>query len=376
MKHAQKPDARPHVMLVITRAHQGGAQTHVRDLFPFRSRAHITVVAGEDGDLQAEARARGLDTHVIPSLQVPLNPRQDLQAFYDLWRLMRRVQPDLVHLHSSKAGLLGRLAARLAGIRTVFTAHGWAFTDGVSPRRKALALLSERLVAPFTDRVITVSNFDRELALRLRLLPAARVRAVHNGIPDDPLAPHHSNSMEGHGAALRAVMVARFSSQKDQDLLVRAVQQVPGVQLSLVGEGERLDEVRQLVQELNLTDRVHFLGNRTDVPELLAQHDVFCLCSNYEGFPISTLEAMRAGLPTLLSDVGGSAEAVLEGQTGRVLPRGDLNAWVKALQEMNNNPEHRQAMGEAARAHYRKHFTSGKMLSEIWSIYEELLPRT
>lgn len=359
----------PRVVYVITRAHRGGAQSHLLDLLALRSRAHLTVVAGEDDFLLAEARARGVDTVVLPDLTVPISPWRDLRALIGLWSLIRARRPDLVHLHSSKAGLLGRLAAALCGVPAVFTAHGWAFTEGVSPRRRRLALLLERLVAPLTRRAITVSEYDRQLARREGVLPLARLTIVHNGLWPQAPAPAHDRPA---GQPFTAIMVARFSSQKDQALLIRALAGVPHLQLWLVGDGELLPASQALVRELGLGDRVQFLGDRSDVPELLTRCDVFCLSSHYEGFPISILEAMRAGLPVVASAVGGVSEAVVPEETGLLVAPGDLAGWRAALGRLSADPAWSRRLGEQGQRRFLEHFTASAMLGKIWQVYEEV----
>lgn len=360
--------SRPHVVYVITRAHRGGAQSHVLDLLALRSRARLTVVAGEEDVLLAEARARGVETRVIPELQVPLHPLRDLRALVALTRLLRGLRPDLLHLHSSKSGLLGRVAARMLGVPAVFTAHGWAFTEGVSPSRRRLALLAERLVAPWTARAITVSEYDRRLALSRHLLPPERVVTVHNGI--SPLGPRPAGTGQEPGARVQAIMVARFSDQKDQPLLIRAAAQVPGLDLWLVGDGERRADAEALARELGIGNRVQFAGDRDDVPALLAGADLFCLATHYEGLPISILEAMRAGLPVLSTRVGGVPEAVQDGETGRLLAPGDLAGWVTALGALSADAGERRRLGEAGRARFLAGFTAGRMLAATWEVYE------
>lgn len=364
-------DRLPHVMYVITRAHRGGAQSHVLDLLTLRSRARLTVVAGEEDFLLAEARARGVDTVVLPSLQVPISPLRDLRALLGLWTLIRSRRPALVHLHSSKAGLLGRVAAALCGVPAVFTAHGWAFTEGVSPRRRRLAHLLEKATAPLTRRAITVSEYDRQLAWREGVLPLERLTTVHNGLsPQAPAAV--AGPVRSAGQPYRAIMVARFSSQKDQALLIRALASAPQVQLWLVGEGELLPDARALAEELGLGARVEFLGKRSDVPELLTQCDVFCLSSHYEGFPISILEAMRAGLPVVASDVGGVSEAVVPEETGLLVAPGDLEGWRVALQRLSADPAWGRKLGERGQQRFSGEFTASDMLGRIWQVYEEV----
>lgn len=377
MPRKSEPGAadRPHVLLLITKAERGGAQTHVLELLRLRDRARLTVASGEDGFLLEQARALGLETVVVPQLVAPLDPRRDLAALWALVRLLRQLRPDLVHLHSSKAGLLGRVAARLAGVPAIFTAHGWAFTEGAGRARRLLAIWSERLAAPLSAAIIAVSDYDRDLGARLRVAPQART--IHNALPPAPritmAAPRPPGAVPE--SAVRFVMVARFAPPKDQALLLRAAAPLRGAEVWLVGDGPELEATRALAAELELGDRARFLGSRDDVPELLAQTDVFCLCSHYEGFPISVLEGMRAGLPVIASDVGGVGEAVVPGRTGLLVAHNDVVSWRLALARLLDDPAARAAMGRAGGERFDAHFTLPHLLERTWAVYREVLGR-
>jgi glycosyltransferase involved in cell wall biosynthesis len=353
-------------MLVITKAERGGAQSHLLELLAFRDRARLTVVSGEDGFLLREARSLGLDTVVLPDLVAPLAPRRDLAALLALVRLLRRLKPDLVHLHSSKAGLLGRLAAWVSGVPAVFTAHGWAFTEGASSGRRRLAALSERLAAPLSRAIIAVSDYDRALAARLGV--TRRAVTIHNGLPIHNGLLHPSPDRDP--STVRLLMVARFAPPKDQALLLRAAAPFAQAEVWLIGDGPELLAAQTLAAELGTAERVRFLGNRSDVPELLSGGDVFCLVSHYEGFPISILEAMRAGLPVIASQVGGVAEAVEHGQTGLLVAHNDLAHWRVALAALIDDAPLRAQMGRAGRARFEQHFTTGPMLERVWTTYQ------
>lgn len=363
-------EARPHILLLITKAERGGAQSHVLELLRLRDRARITVASGEDGFLLEQARALGLETVVVPQLVAPLDPRRDLVALWALVRLLRRLRPDLVHLHSSKAGLLGRVAARLAGVPAVFTAHGWAFTEGAGRARRLLAIWSERLAAPLSAAIIAVSDYDRDLGARLRVAPQART--IHNALP---AAPRITLASPRPSGPVRFVMVARFAPPKDQALLLRAAAPLRGAEVWLVGDGPELEATRALAVTLEMGERARFLGSRDDVPELLAQVDVFCLCSHYEGFPISVLEGMRAGLPVVASDVGGVGEAVVDGRTGLLVAHNDVASWRLALARLLDDPVARAAMSRAGGERFGAHFTLPHLLERTWAVYREVLDR-
>jgi glycosyltransferase involved in cell wall biosynthesis len=168
---------------------------------------------------------------------------------------------------------------------------------------------------------------------------------------------------------MRIVMVARFEPQKDHRTLLEAFAPLENAHLDLVGSGPGEESVRALVAERGLADRVRFLGHRADVAEVLACSHVFALISNWEGFPRSTLEAMRAGLPTVVSAVGGAAEAIVEGSTGYVVPRGDAVTLRARLSLLAGDPTLRAQLGQAARRRYEDYFTFERMYRDTLAVY-------
>lgn len=355
------------VLYLITLAERGGGQVHVADLLRgFRGRFDVELGAGEEGYLTDEARSLGVPVYVIPDLVHTVDPRRDARAIRAVTRLIQRRGPSLVHAHTSKAGIVGRVAARMAGVPSVFTAHTWAFAEGVSWRRKAIGLPSEWLASRVSARIIAVSEANRALALHYHVAPPSRVTVVHNGIPDIPL-----RAMPAADATPRIVMVARFAEQKDQRLLVEALAGIDlPFRLSLVGDGPRRGEVESLVRALGVGERVEFLGERDDVAAILARSSAFVLASNWEGFPLSTLEAMRAGLPVIVSDVGGAAEAVTEDVTGFLVRQHDRAGLRARLSVLLGDSHLRGRMGAAGRRRYEAEFTLTHMLDRTAMVYE------
>jgi glycosyltransferase involved in cell wall biosynthesis len=285
--------------------------------------------------------------------------------------LIREIQPDLIHAHTSKAGLIGRAAAKLAGVPSVFTAHTWCFTEGTSWKWKLIGTPMERLAGGWCGRIINVSDANRALAVRNGVGEPAKHVTIHNGIPDHPLRARRTGS-----SVPRIIMLARFAPQKAQSLLVKAVERIEHpFELVLVGDGPTRSEVQQQVTQAGLTDRVIFLGQRLDVPELLASADIFALFSHWEGFPITILEAMRAGLPSVVSDVGGVREAVHE-SCGRIVPPGDVAGFRAALEGLLKDAELRRRMGAAARARYENNYTDRSMLEKTVAVYRAVCAGT
>lgn len=351
------------ILYVITKSDLGGAQTHLLDLLRYFSVAHQVVLAvGDEGFLTERARILGVQVQVLNNLVHPISPIRDLLGIAELRALMREFRPDIVHLHSSKAGIVGRVAARLENVPAVFTAHGWAFSPGVPLFRKLIALPVEWLMSRFCGAIINVSAFDRGLALGWGVGRRTDHHVIHNGVPDiTPLQP-----IPHMGFVI--VMTARFGGQKNQRLLLEALLQLPpDVRVRFLGDGPTRCECERLTAEFGLSARVEFLGNRLDVPTILAEADVFVLTSYYEGFPISILEAMRSRLPVIASNVGGVHEAVLEGRNGMLVK--DLDSLVAAIRRLYETPTLLLAMATASREIYCEQFAETIMLAKIEALY-------
>ncbi|MGI5880027.1 MAG: glycosyltransferase family 4 protein [Syntrophomonadaceae bacterium] len=363
-----------HILFIITQGIRGGAQNHVRDVARhlYSAGYDVQVAVGVEGPLIDELESSGIVVHHIPALVREISPVKDFKAYLELTGLVKRIQPDLITTHSSKAGILGRLVCRRQNIPNVFTAHGWAFTEGISELKRWVYTFVERSAAKWTDRIICVSEYDRKLALDYSVAAEAKLIAVHNGIP---LLEDVDLARPDKGDVVNIIMVARFSEQKDHGLLLEAVPNINSRQrfrVQLVGDGEKFDEMMTRAQQMGL-ENVEFLGNRSDVASLLSQAHIFVLTSNWEGFPLTILEAMQAGLPVVASDVGGVREAVTEGTTGYLIPRGDVQTLTSRLQYLINEPGIRAQMGINARRIFEENFTLDKMMHETIAVYEKVL---
>lgn len=366
-----KPNApgrpRPRVLQIVTKADLGGAQVHILDLLRgLKNDFDLVLATGEEGYCTAQARAIGIECHILPGLVQKIDPISDLKALGASIRLLRKIRPDLVHCHTTKAGLIGRLAARLVNVPAIYTAHTWCFTEGTSRSWKAFGLPAETLAARWTGRIIAVSDANRMAAISKRVAPASKLITIHNGISDCI-----ERAKPSDGGTPRIVMVARFAAQKNQALLIEAVARLSSpVVLTLVGDGTMRPEAEQLAAAAPPHVRVEFLGQRQDIAEILAAADLFVLSTNWEGFPISILEAMRAGLPVIATDVDGVREAVVDGESGILVQARDGNGLARAIQQLIADPALRQRMGSRGRTIYERRFSLSAMLDKTTSVYE------
>ena len=359
-------ERRMRILFLITRAELGGGQTHVADLLRgLREDFEVHLGVGETGYLTEVAAELGVPTHILPSMVQPLHPVKDLAALRECIALINRIHPDLIHTHTSKAGFIGRAAAKWTGVPSVFTAHTWCFAEGTSLKWKLVGTPLERLAGNWCGKVINVSDANRALARNRQIAQESKHVTIHNGIAD--------NALRAQPAAFevvpRIIMLARFAPQKAQGLLVEAVRGInKPFELVFVGDGPTRPEVEQQVRDAGLASRVRFLGQRLDVAELLASSHIFALFTHWEGFPISILEAMRAGLPSVVSDVGGVREAIDE-SCGRIIAPRDVSGFRAAVDELLGSAAIRAELGAAARSRYEHNYTVDVMLGKTVSVY-------
>lgn len=362
------------IALVITRSDVvGGAQVHVRELARALGDAGHTaaVFVGGDGPFVDQLRAADVPVWPLRHMVRAIDPRHDPLAVAELRTALRAFAPDLVSTHSTKAGWVGRVVARAMGIPVVVTAHGWLLTPGKLEAWQRAAWVAERCLAPLAARVITVSRYDRAIAREHRVVASERLRVVHNALP-----PVADTLIADPGVSPpKLIAVARFEAPKDPLTLVAALAELRDASWTceLIGDGPMRPAVERAIAQADLRDRVVLAGTRDDVPERLAAAQLFVLPSKREGFPISVLEAMRAGLPVVASDVGGIAEAVVPSVTGALVAPGDPADLARALAPLIREPERRVRMGEAGRRRFAEEFAFDTHLRRIWAVYVEAI---
>jgi glycosyltransferase involved in cell wall biosynthesis len=367
------------IAYLITRMDEyGGAQIHVRDLALWlkgqrEGGGHEPLVlSGWQGKVSDFLESQDIACHEVPDLVRQIDPVKDVKAFFQIRKLLKDHKPDVLSCHSSKAGLLGRLAAKSCGIPVLFTAHGWAFTEGVPVTQRLLYGVIEKVAGWFSDHIVTVSEYDRALGIKSRIVPPEKIEAVHNGMPDRP-APTRGSRSEPP----RLMMVARVGPQKDHARLLRVLWgclDLPWT-LDLIGGGDDL-ELRQMVADMGYADRVIFRGERDDVPDLMdTKADLYLLISKWEGLPRSILEAMRSGLPVIASNVGGVGEAVVDGVTGLIVPPGEDEPLMTALRRLLEDESLRLQMGAAGRKRFEENFTFLAMATKTLGIYKKICRR-
>jgi glycosyltransferase involved in cell wall biosynthesis len=362
------------IVQLITRMDEpGGAQIHVRDLsIRLKSSGHeVILLSGSEAPVFPELLEHGIMHTRIHHLFRDIHILKDIKSLIGLRRLLKEIQPDLLAIHSSKAGLIGRMAGWSLGLPTVFTAHGWSFTEGISSKKRWIYSKIEKFAGVISTGIISVSQYDGRLAVQHKVIPPHKMKVIQNGVPDIEASKWASPD----NTPVSMIMVARFAQPKDHRTLLDVLSQMNTTEwkIRFVGDGPLKIEIEDEVKKLGLSDRVLFCGNRDDVSEILADSQIFILISNWEGLPLSVLEAMRSGLPVIASHVGGIGELVVDGKTGFLIEKGDKEGLKEKISQLMAQPVLRKQMGLCGRKHYLEHFTFEKMVNETLAFYQSVI---
>ncbi len=361
------------IAFLITRSDEiGGAHIHVRDmaLALKKNKCEVSIIIGGHGIFAELLKNAGIEVHCLKHLVRPIDFSKDFLAFFEIRKVLQYLKPDLLSIHSAKAGILGRLSASGMKLPVIFTAHGWSFTDGIPMLQRWLFYCLEKLTAPLSTRIICVSEYDRRLAINRKIGNENKIQTIHNGMPE---LLDTGNIADPGIDPPTFLMVARFDNQKDQALLIKATSLVKGFKLTLIGDGRLLQQAKDMVTSLNINDRVEFLGRILATEDIFSRYQGYLLISKWEGLPRSIIEAMRAGLPVIASDVGGCSEEIRDGLNGFIVPRDNLEILVSRLSLLASNPLLRIEMGKKSRFIYENEFIFQKMYTKTTGLYAEIL---
>lgn len=357
-------------IFLITRGDAvGGASIHVKDMARhlIKDGHKAFVLVGQGDTVPALLRQNQVPYQSIPSLVRALSPLKDILALLRIIRILIAKQPDFISAHTSKAGVLGRIAGALLGIPVIYTPHCWSFADNF-PNAK-LYLLIERICSFLPAQVIAVSHYEQNLGIKSGVCAVENSQTIHNGMPDDNL-PQTETSKQPP----RLIMVARMDAQKDHQTLIQALGALSHLEwhLSLVGDGPLKHEIHTLAEHVGIQHRIDYRGYSSTVHDELLQAQIFVLVTHWESFPRSILEAMRAGLPVIATNTGGCSESVQDGKTGYITKASDPVDLTEKLKLLICDPSLRYEMGKASHQRYLEQFTFSHMYQKYLNLYKGL----
>ncbi len=344
---------------------------------------HFTpyIICKEPGPMTEEAESQGISCLYNNNLVREISPKKDLLAFWQLYRLFRKHRFDVVHSHSSKTGVIGRVAAKLAGVPMVtHTVHGFAFPAANSRLERWVFLAMEWLGTKCSDKIICLHEADQQIAKNKLGASDTQLEVLANGVDTIKYSPTPAASKlamrEQLGLPKGAVvvgMVGRLWRQKNPqafvDAAINLLNDGVNAHFVLVGDGELRDELQTLVNDAGVTNQIHFLGWRNDTPQILQALDIFVLPSLWEGMPLAILEAQATGLPCVVSNIQGNNTLIVSDVNGYLFDLNKPEQFTKSIHDLINNKSLRGKLGMNNRETILKNFDIEKRVKKISEIY-------
>ena len=367
-----------HILFVITRSGQiGGAQIHILNLsnWLLKRGYKVSVIHGEKGLLFELLNEKGVFCYPINILKREIKPIYDLFSLIKIAKILRKIDPDLISVHSFKVGILIRLL-KAFGLSTpvIFTAHGFTFYRTLKyDMVKKLFFLVERYLNKNIEKLICVCNKDEEYAILNSITQKSKLTVMHNGV----FKSIYSKVLESKINKLKLITIARFEYPKDYETLFYSLSLIKDLnwELTIIGNGPGLESMKLKAKNLSIYERLIFKGLVKDVDKYLSISDVFILSSYSEGFPRSILQAMSNKLPIIASNVGGVVESVCHEENGYLFQPGDqkkLAEYIKIIY-FDNNKRKNFALESLQR--FEKYFDFEIMANKVESLYLQLLDK-
>ncbi len=380
------------ILRIIARLNIGGPALHViilnSELNPdtYVSQLVTGRESPAEGNMNDFAAARKVYPIIIDALGREIFIRDDLRALVNLIRMIRREKPDIVHTHTAKAGFVGRLAAKLTGVPIIIhTFHGHVFHSYFGYLRTKFFLWLERLLAKFTDVIITVGEQQRQEIIGYKIAAPEKVISVPLGLDLKPFVRSSADSeqlqreLDLEPGTMLVGIVARLVPIKNHLCFLKAArviaEKMDNVRFLIIGDGELREHLEQKTRELELESKVIFMGFQHNLTKIYSGLDVVTLSSFNEGLPVALIEAMAAGKPVVSTDVGGVRDLILDGDNGLLVPSNDPRALALAIMYLLAKPGRRTMMGEAGRRKAYPLFDKNRLLEDIDRLYRSLLTR-
>ena len=329
------------------------------------------IIEESKGSYINQLKQAGVKLIISKNIQRNFNLIKDLKGLIFIIKTINSLRPALVSSHSFKAGLLLKSCSFfIKDTPTIFTAHGWSFSEGIPYFRRIISLFIESILCNKVNRVITVCESDYKLALKKNIVDKNKLINIYNGmhLKDYKLRKYQINKI------VKFISVARFEKQKDHYNLIKSFSLIRNKhwELYLIGEGPNLGEIIKLVHKSGLEKKIFFLGAQDNVEKYLNKSDVFILSSLWEGFPRSILEAMRSSMPVISTNVGGCKESVIDGYNGFLIEPQNRILLSNKIELFLNDRSLIQKFGTRSFERFCQNFTFDKMYNKTKSVYKEL----
>lgn len=304
----------------------------------------------------------------VPMTNSIINIPLHIKSNKKILEIVNNIQPDIIHCNATTGAIVGAFCGKMTKTPTVYTVHGWPFTNGLPLWKKVFYRILELFICIVYKKIICVSEYDRQIGIKALPMYKGKMVTIHNGISD---ISEEYIKKDFSKDELKIVMISRFCPQKDPYTLIFAVHELVkegyNIKLDLYGYGQHLDKVLNCIKNQN-DAYIQYKGEVTEVTPILKNYDVYALISNWEGLPIGIIEAMRAGLPILVSDVGGNSECIRD--NGDLVKRRDIMDCRKQIKAIWDNRENIAVLGQNSRKFFEEEFLAEQMTKKTLEEYK------
>lgn len=384
------PFNKPKILYIVTQPEFGGAQRYVYDLAKkMRDDFDVVVVAGEPNEIPTLLRKcekKEIKTRRLKYLCREINPLKDILAIFEIKKLLKEEKPDILHLNSSKASVIGSLAGKFSKFKPkiVYTVHGWVFSEPLGLPRKFIYILLEWIAARFRNATIVLSEKEKNISLKYRLSKPENTFLIRHGLKPPEFierkAAREQFKIKNDDFAIGTV--ANFYPSKGLQYLIEAVAKIPYLpagrqnpkfQIYIIGEGKERKNLEKLIKKYKLENKIFLLGAISKAQKYLKAFDMFVLPSLKEGFPYALIEAMYAGLPIVATKVGGIPEMIENNKNGILVPPANSKILAEKISELLKNRKFAENLGMRALLSAQEKFSLEKMINETKSVYLSLI---
>ena len=371
------------VAIIITKLELGGAQKVAISLCEKidKTKFETVLICGCDGILDEETKNK-VRVIFIKDLVREINPIKDLKALFSIYKILKKEKPDIVHTHSSKAGIIGRLAAKLCGIKNIIhTIHGFSFNDTQSFFKKNLFIFLEKTGAKISKYLIPVSTENITKGLNNHIGKKEQYKYIRLGVDIDNFKnfkeiPSLKKELNIKEQDILVTTIGPFKPQKNLPDFIKIAKNISEknkqFKFVMVGDGTLRPSFEKLIKEYNISNNIFLLGWRRDISNILNSSDIFVMTSLWEGLPISTIEAMCCGLSPIVNDVDGQREIVKNSFNGFLIKPYDIKSCEEKILLLANNSNLKQEMSLNAKNSIDYSFSIDYMIKQHENLYSSL----
>lgn len=371
-------------ILHITQATIGGTLEYLKLFFTHinKDEYEVYLACPSYGPMKKEIENIGVKVYPLEMAR-EISLKDDLSSFIEMKRLIKKVSPDIVHLHSSKAGVLGKLASYLNRTPCIYNAHGWSFSMNVSDKKKKIYSLIEKYTSLFCSKIVNISEYEYNLAKQYKIASDKKLITIHNGIDIEKYKKNNYckelilEELKIPQNSFIVGIVARISEQKDPIKFIEIAKKVCEIDNEIyfvwVGDGELRNEVEELVIRYNLENKIKITGWTNNVPKYISIFDIGILTSQWEGFGLSIVEYMASGKPVIASDIGGIVDIIKDDYNGSLVNVKDVNGFVDNIIKLKEDKNLRERYIRNGMSSVERKFTISRLIKEHEELYTNIL---